>query len=82
MADGRTAELRALYAPLVKLLQKLNAKPGGLPPEEVASVVIEALETGRPKNRYIVGKDAKSLSLLRRLPDSLRDRAIIAKVWR
>jgi NAD(P)-dependent dehydrogenase (short-subunit alcohol dehydrogenase family) len=80
--DPDTAELRRLYAPLVKLLQKLNSKPGGLPPEAVAKVVIEALESKRPKNRYLVGKDAKSIALLRRLPDALRDRAIIAKVWR
>jgi NAD(P)-dependent dehydrogenase (short-subunit alcohol dehydrogenase family) len=80
--DPDTAELRRLYGPLVKLLQKLNAKPGGLPAEAVAKVVIEALESKRPKNRYLVGKDAKSIALLRRLPDALRDRAIIAKVWR
>jgi len=80
--DAATTELRDLYAPLVKLLQKLNARPGGLPPEDVAKVVIDALESGKPKNRYLVGSDAKSLSLLRRLPDALRDRAIIAKVWR
>jgi NAD(P)-dependent dehydrogenase (short-subunit alcohol dehydrogenase family) len=80
--DADTAELRKAYAPLLKLLHKLNAKPGGLPPEAVAEVVIEALESDRPKNRYLVGKDAKSLALLRRLPDALRDRAIIGKVWR
>lgn len=80
--DEATAELREIYAPLVRLLQKLNAKPGGLPPEDVAKVVINALEADKPKNRYLVGSDAKSLSLLRRLPDALRDRAIIAKVWR
>ena len=80
--DETTADLREIYAPLVKLLQKLNAKPGGLPPEAVAQVVINALEADKPKNRYLVGSDAKSLSLLRRLPDALRDRAIIAKVWR
>jgi NAD(P)-dependent dehydrogenase (short-subunit alcohol dehydrogenase family) len=83
--DESTAELRRLYAPLVKLLQKLNAKPGGpgaLPPEDVARVVVDALESRRPKNRYLVGKDAKAIALLRRLPDTLRDRSIIAKVWR
>lgn len=79
--DAATAELRKTYAPLLKLLHKLNAKPGGLAPEDVAKVVIEALESARPKNRYLVGKDAKSLALLRRLPDALRDRAIIGKVW-
>ncbi|HRP34969.1 MAG TPA: SDR family oxidoreductase [Gammaproteobacteria bacterium] len=80
--DAATAELRKAYAPLLKLLHKLNARPGGLPPEDVAKVVIEALESDRPKNRYLVGKDARSLALLGRLPDALRDRAIIGKVWR
>jgi len=80
--DAETTALRELYAPLVKLLQKLNARPGGLPPEDVGAVVIDALESSRPKNRYLVGKDAKSLSLLGRLPVALRDRAIAAKVWR
>ena len=80
--DAGTKELRKIYAPLVRLLERLNAKPGGLPPEDVAKVVIDALESARPKNRYLVGSDAKSLALLRRLPDALRDRAIIGKVWR
>jgi NAD(P)-dependent dehydrogenase (short-subunit alcohol dehydrogenase family) len=77
-ADHATREL---YAPLLRLLEKLNARPSGLPPEDVAGVVIDALETARPKNRYLVGNDAKALSLLGRLPDSLRDRAITKKIW-
>ena len=77
-ADHATREL---YAPLLRLLEKLNARPSGLPPEDVAGVVIDALEAERPKNRYLVGNDAKALSLLGRLPDSLRDRAITKKIW-
>lgn len=77
-----SAETRELYAPLVRLLEKLNSKPGGLPPEAVAKVVSDALESAQPKNRYLVGKDAKVLSWLDRLPDGLRDRTIAAKVWR
>ena len=79
--DPHTENLLEIYAPLVKLLEKLNAKPGGLPPEDVARVVIDALETSRPKNRYLVGKDAKSIALLGRLPDLVRDKLISAKVW-
>ncbi|NGX15066.1 SDR family oxidoreductase [Wenzhouxiangella sp. XN24] len=79
--DPHTARLLEIYAPLVKLLEKLNARPGGLPPEDVAGVVIDALETPRPKNRYLVGKDAKSIALLGRLPDLLRDKLISSKVW-
>lgn len=80
--DRGTAETRALYAPIVRLLEKLNAKPGGLPPEALAEVVTEALESAKPKNRYLVGKDAKALKMLTRLPDGLRDKAIAAKIWR
>jgi hypothetical protein len=65
----------------VRLLEKLNAKPGGLPPEALAEVVTEALESAKPKNRYLVGKDAKALKMLTRLPDGLRDKAIAAKIW-
>lgn len=80
--DRGTAETRELYAPIVRLLEKLNARPGGLPPEALAEVVTEALESSRPKNRYLVGKDAKALKLLTRLPDGLRDKTIAAKIWR
>ncbi len=79
--DRGTAETRELYAPIVRLLEKLNAKPGGLPPEALADVVTEALESSKPKNRYLVGKDAKALKMLTRLPDTLRDKAIAAKIW-
>ena len=77
-----SAELRELYAPIVRLLEKLNAKPGGLPPEALAEVVAEAMESPKPKNRYLVGKDAKALNLLNKLPEGLRDRTIAAKIWR
>ncbi len=80
--DRGTAETRELYAPIVRLLEKLNAKPGGLPSDVRAEVVTEALESSKPKNRYLVGKDAKALKLLTRLPDGLRDKAIAAKIWR
>ncbi|KPK60726.1 MAG: hypothetical protein AMJ59_05210 [Gammaproteobacteria bacterium SG8_31] len=76
------ADVRRLYAPLVTLLEKLNQNPRGIPPERVAEVVRDALTANEPKNRYIVGVDAKSLSLLRWLPDSLRDGAIKRKIWR
>lgn len=83
--DARQSEsekIRDLYKPLVSLLEKLNESPGGIPPERVAEVVRKALTDDSPDNRYIVGADAKSLSFLRWLPDSLRDGAIRRKVWK
>jgi NAD(P)-dependent dehydrogenase (short-subunit alcohol dehydrogenase family) len=82
--DSRQAEskkIRDLYKPLVSLLEKLNRNPRGIPPERVAGVVRDALTDDNPDNRYIVGADAKSLSFLRWLPDSLRDGAIRRKVY-
>jgi NAD(P)-dependent dehydrogenase (short-subunit alcohol dehydrogenase family) len=79
--DPESAKLRKLYAPLVQLLEKLNARPGGVTPETVAGAISSALESAKPRNRYMVGNDAKALSLLNRLPDGLRDRAIGKKIW-
>jgi NAD(P)-dependent dehydrogenase (short-subunit alcohol dehydrogenase family) len=74
--------LRKLYAPLVTLLEKLNRDPRGLPPESVAEVVHKALTDDSPDNHYIVGADAKSLALLRWIPDFVRDGMIKRKIWR
>jgi len=74
--------VRELYAPLVRLLEKLNRDPRGIPAQRVAEVVHGALTDDAPDNRYLVGTDARSLSVLRWLPDILRDRIIKAKIWR
>jgi NAD(P)-dependent dehydrogenase (short-subunit alcohol dehydrogenase family) len=79
-AEPGTAETRKLYAPLVRLLEKLNSRPGVLPPEQVAEAIADALESEKPRNRYLCGNDAKSLSLLGKLPDALRDRLIGSKI--
>jgi NAD(P)-dependent dehydrogenase (short-subunit alcohol dehydrogenase family) len=73
--------VRELYAPLVRLLEKLNRDPRGIPPERVAEVVHTALTSDSPDNRYLVGTDARTLALLRLLPDFIRDGMIKRKVW-
>jgi NAD(P)-dependent dehydrogenase (short-subunit alcohol dehydrogenase family) len=46
-------------------------------PSEVAAVVLKALQSKRPKVRYVVGRDARFYSLLSRLlPDAALDRWI------
>ena len=50
----------------------------GLPPQEVAETIGQALTAERPKTRYMVGGDARSRSLLARLlPDRVFDRLIL-----
>jgi hypothetical protein len=50
----------------------------GSPPEVVAAAVATALAARRPRARYLVGKDARRLAMLGRLPapvlDALRRR--------
>ena len=52
----------------------------GLPPDDVAKVVEEALTSAKPKTRYIVGKDALLRVVLQMLPDRMRDRLIARKL--
>ena len=81
---GTSAEagLRRLYAPLQGLLEKLNRDPRGIPAAGVAEIVAKALAADDPDHRYLVGADARSLALLRYLPEGIRDRLIKKKVWR
>ena len=76
------SEAEQLYAPVIRLLRKLNENPRGIPPERVAEAVEDALTSSNPDNRYLVGKDAKGLALLRKLPDAIRDKLIAARAWR
>ena len=75
-------ELRELYRPLIRVLEKIDRDPRGIPPEKVAALVHEALTDDSPRNRYLVGSDARLLSRLRWLPDGLRDGMIRGKIWR
>ena len=46
----------------------------GIPPKQVAVVILKALTIRRPKTRYTVGNDAKiAVNLIARLPDRWRD---------
>ncbi len=46
----------------------------GIPPDEVAKVVVRALTARRPRPRYLVGTDARIAAVVALLPDRLRDR--------
>ena len=50
----------------------------GISPDKVAAKVFEALTARNPKPRYLVGRDAKALSLLAAVvPDRIRDRMLM-----
>ena len=49
----------------------------GIPPEKVAKAIAHALESSRPKPRYLVGLDAKVQARLQPLiPTALFDRIV------
>lgn len=51
-------------------------------PHVVLDAVIDAIESPNPKARYLMGHSARLQSLLRRLPDKLRDRVILGALQR
>lgn len=72
-------EEQKLYGHLIDktLNLTLESEKDGIPADDVAAVVLEALTARRPRTRYVVGKGAPVVHLLRRLlPDSLFDRMI------
>ncbi len=52
----------------------LKRSASGAPAEAVAKVIEDALTAGRPRARYLVGRDARIRAGVERLPDRLRDR--------
>ncbi len=76
--EKMTPEQRELYgkrlAKMAKVLAKQNDR--GVPPEKVADAVADALTSGRPKPRYLVGDARMLLSLKTLLPTRLLDKLL------
>ena len=73
------AEYQRHYGQVPELMRTVVTESGrqGMPPQRVADVVIGALTTGRPRPRYVVGRDAKIVITVRRfIPDRVSDRLI------
>jgi NAD(P)-dependent dehydrogenase (short-subunit alcohol dehydrogenase family) len=77
-------EQEALYGKAIASFRKVvqDLADRGIPPEKVAEAISHALESGRPRTRYLVGLDAKVQARLRiLLPTRLFDR-IVARTMR
>lgn len=84
LIDEAPDEIQTRYADLVRAVRARSetALRTGMPVEEVAQVVLEALTVVRPRTRYQVGREAKVLARLRRvLPDRAMD-AIVRQALR
>ncbi len=66
-------EIRRYYSALIDFYLKTAKNPQGIPPEKVVKLVVHALTSPKPKNRYLIGRDALVMSLAAKLPDRLRD---------
>ncbi len=80
MLDDVPPEAERLYGRMIETLRAETAKieqERGIEPREVAEVIGTALTAGRPRARYLVGRDAKIRgSMARIVPDRVMDRMI------
>jgi NAD(P)-dependent dehydrogenase (short-subunit alcohol dehydrogenase family) len=81
LSAGMPPEADRLYGPLIAALRsqiELIERERGMEPRAVAEVIGRALTTGRPRARYLVGRDARARApLAALLPDRLMDRLIL-----
>jgi NAD(P)-dependent dehydrogenase (short-subunit alcohol dehydrogenase family) len=75
--DSYPPAANELYGPIFGLAERQRRT--GMPVDRVTRLVAHALLSRRPKPRYLVGADARILSILRRLPTGLRDRLIASR---
>jgi NAD(P)-dependent dehydrogenase (short-subunit alcohol dehydrogenase family) len=66
-------EVVALYEPGIAAVRTATEEGGAAPTDAVGAAIERALTDRRPKTRYLVGKQARSLSALRFMPDRARD---------
>ena len=66
-------EAKELYGPVFGFSERNKHKHHAIPAERVAKAVEHALFSRRPKLRYLVGAEAKSVPVFRAMPARLRD---------
>lgn len=79
MIGAAPQRLMELYGRAIEIMLAVAQREGerGVPPQRVADAVVDALFNTRPRTRYVVGRDARAMVLVRRLlPDRLRDELI------
>src|SRR3954451_4164040 len=77
--ESRAPKTSLLYGAALDKFRKVieDTAERGIPPEKVAKAIAHALESSRPKTRYLVGLDAKVQARLQPLiPTSLFDRIV------
>ncbi|MHB8642222.1 MAG: SDR family oxidoreductase [Gaiellaceae bacterium] len=78
------ADSLALYGERIGAFRRTAAArgPKQMPPSLVAAAVEHALTAGKPKPRYLVGRDAKLRKRVEALPTGVRDRLLVRLLFR
>ncbi|GHO41869.1 SDR family oxidoreductase [Ktedonospora formicarum] len=71
--QGLPGELLKLYAPALDAVAKASANQYMDSPDVVGTSIAHALISRHPKTRYLAGRGTGMISLLRLLPDRMRD---------
>jgi NAD(P)-dependent dehydrogenase (short-subunit alcohol dehydrogenase family) len=81
-ADGwaGTEATQRLYEGALKASQEALAAVKPAPVDGLVRVIVKALSSESPEPRYVVGRDARQIMLLRRLPQGMRDRLLMRAV--
>ena len=77
--EAKAPKTDLLYGAAIEKFRKViqDTAERGIPPEKVAKAIAHALESSRPRSRYLVGLDAKVQARLRPLiPTPLFDRIV------
>jgi NAD(P)-dependent dehydrogenase (short-subunit alcohol dehydrogenase family) len=77
--EAKSPQTNLLYGAAIEKFKKVieDTAERGIPPEKVAKAIAHALESSRPKTRYLVGLDAKVQAKLKPLiPTRLFDRVV------
>jgi NAD(P)-dependent dehydrogenase (short-subunit alcohol dehydrogenase family) len=81
-ADGfaGSAATQRLYARVLAATEEAMGEMKASPVDGLVKTIAKALSSGRPDARYVVGRDAGQLVMLRRFPQGLRDRLLMRAV--
>jgi NAD(P)-dependent dehydrogenase (short-subunit alcohol dehydrogenase family) len=77
--EAKSPQTNLLYGAAIEKFRKVieDTAERGIPPEKVAKAISHALESSRPKTRYLVGLDAKVQARIQPLiPTRLFDRIV------
>jgi NAD(P)-dependent dehydrogenase (short-subunit alcohol dehydrogenase family) len=73
-------ETQRIYARALEAAGEMLANQRTSPVDGVVRAIIKALSSDTPDARYVVGRDASQLIMLRRFPQALRDRLLMSTV--